>query len=67
MADIPGGSKSYFSDVTYQEYLKNKSTIRNERLRNEDETIFDAALSEEADFTKYPEGKEILGAIRSYK
>ena len=67
MADINGGSTSFFSEETYQAFLEKKKIPFNERLRGEDETIFDAALSEEADFTKYPEGREILEAIRSYK
>ena len=67
MAFVTGGSESLFSDETYQAFAERKSPFHNERLRAEDETIFDAALSEEADFTKYPEGKEILEAIRSFK
>ena len=66
MAFVRGGSESFFSEETYREYVLKKSYVHNERLRGEDETIFDAALSKEADFTKFPEGKEILDAIRSY-
>jgi hypothetical protein len=66
MADVNGGSTSFFSEETYQAFLKQKKTPLNERLRGDDETIFDAALSEDADFTKHPEGKEILEVIRSY-
>ena len=67
MAFVAGGSESLFSEETYQAFVERKSPFHNERLRGEDETIFDAALSPEADFTKYPEGKEILEAIRSFK
>jgi len=68
MAKITGGSDYFFSEDTYQAFLKKQqSSIRNERLRGKDETIFDVALSEDADFTKYPEGEEILKAIRNYK
>ena len=67
MADVNGGSESFFSEKSYQEYVNQRSLIHNERLRSEGETIFDVVLSEEADFTKAPEGKEILGAIRNYK
>ena len=67
MAYISGGSESFFSKDTYQDYIKQKSSIHNERLRGEDETIFDAALSEEADFKKHPEGKDILESIRNFK
>jgi hypothetical protein len=67
MADVNGGSTSLFSEETYLAFLEHKKTPHNERLRSDNETIFDAALSKEADFTKYPEGKEILEAIRNYK
>lgn len=67
MAFVKGGDASFFSVETYQAFIEQKNLLRNERLRGEDETIFDAALSEEADFTKYPEGEEILNAIRNFK
>jgi len=67
MADINGGSESFFSEDTYQAFVEQKKHIHNERFRDEDETIFDAALSEEADFRKYPEGDKILETIRNYK
>jgi len=67
MAFVRGGDASIFSEDTYQAFIKQKNMIHNERLRGDDETIFDAALSEEADFTKYPEGEEILNAIRNFK
>jgi hypothetical protein len=66
MADINGGSESFFSEETYQAFLKQKKIPINERFRGDDETIFDAVLSEDADFTKHPEGKGILEAIRNY-
>jgi len=66
MAFVKGGDTSFFSEDTYQAFIKQKNYFHNERLRRDDETIFDAALSEEADFTKYPEGEEILKAIRSF-
>ena len=67
MAGINGGSASFFSEETYQAYLKQQKFLLNERFRDENETIFDVVLSEEADFTKHPEGKEILETIRDYK
>jgi hypothetical protein len=67
MAFVRGGDESFFSEETYQAFVAQRKIIHNERLRGEDETIFDVALSEEADFTKYPEGEEILKAIRSFK
>jgi len=36
-------------------------------LINENKTIFDIALSEKADFTKYPEGQAILEVIKNFK
>ena len=67
MAFVCGGETSFFSEETYQAFIVRKNHLHNERLRSDDETIFDAALSEEADFTKYPEGEEILKAIRNFK
>jgi len=67
MADVNGSSASFFSEDTYQAFVAQKKYIQNERLRGENETIFDAALSEEADFRKYPEGDKILENIRNYK
>lgn len=67
MAFVSGGETSFFSEGTYQAFIERKNQLHNERLRSDDETIFDAALSEEADFTKYPEGAEILKAIRNFK
>ena len=66
MAFVRGGDTSFFSEETYQAFVKQKNRFHNERLRRDDETIFDAALSEEADFTKHPEGEEILKVIRSF-
>jgi hypothetical protein len=67
MAFVRGGDESFFSEETYQAFIKQKNLIYNDRFRSDDETIFDAALSEEADFTKYPEGEEILNVIRNFK
>jgi len=36
----------------------------NNRIRDKDVTIFEIALSEEADFTKHPNGSEIIESIR---
>jgi len=66
MAYVRGGSTSFFSKETYQAYLEQKKSIINERLRGENETFFDAMLSEEADLTKTPEGREIIEFIGSY-
>jgi len=56
-----------FSEETYQEYVEEKENIHNTRLRDENETIFEVALSPEADLSKSAEGREILDAIRSFK
>jgi len=63
MAYVKGGSESFFSKETYQMYIEQKRPIINERLRGENETFFEAMLSEEADLTKTPEGREILDFI----
>ena len=39
-------------------------SVHNVRIRGDNETIFDVALSKEADFTQYPEGQEIIKTIR---
>lgn len=67
MALIEGGDVSFFSEDTYKAFIKQRNIIHNERIRGDDETIFDAALSKEADFTQQPEGEEILKAIRNFK
>ena len=67
MAFVRGGDESFFSEETYQTFIKQRNLIYNDRFRSDDETIFDAALSAEADFTKYPEGEEILNVIRNFK
>ena len=67
MAFVRGDDVSFFSEDTYKDFVEQRVLFHNERFRGKDETIFDAALSEEADFTKHPEGEEILNAIRSFK
>lgn len=64
MADINGGSICFFSEEAYQAFVRRQNYILTERLRGEDETIFDVALSEEADFTKHPKSEEILKTIK---
>ena len=64
MAYISGGSASFFSEEKYQEYLKKNHSPLNTRLRDKDETFFDAMLSDEADLTKTTEGMEIIKFIR---
>jgi len=67
MDDFITADMEFFTEESYQEYLKQQSLRHNDRLRGKDETIFDALLSDEADFMKTPQGEEIIGAIRGYK
>jgi hypothetical protein len=67
MAFVRGGETSFFSEESYRMYIERDGSVFNERLRDKNETFFDAMLSEEADFTKTPEGKEILELLGSYK
>jgi len=66
MAYVKGGDTSFFSEETYKAYIERRMPIVNERFRGEDETFFDAMLSQEADLTKTPEGQEILKLIGNY-
>jgi len=54
MGDLISLDMDFFTEESYQEFLKQQSPLVNKRLRGENETIFDALLSEEADFTKSP-------------
>jgi len=53
------------SPQIWQNYLNNYETVSNERLRPDNISFWDAILSEEADFTKTPEGKKIAELIGS--
>jgi hypothetical protein len=66
MAIVRADDEAFFSEDTYKDFVKERALYHNERYRDKDETIFEAALSKEADFTKHPEGEEILKAIRSF-
>jgi hypothetical protein len=54
-----------FDEKSYQKFSKEKITIDNSRLRNDNETFFDAMLSKEADLRTTPEGREIIKFIQS--
>jgi hypothetical protein len=41
------------------------NTIHNDRIRDEGVTIYEIALSKEADFTKHENANEIIASIRS--
>jgi len=56
-------SPQFLSKDTYYQYLESRKTVENERYRKPDETIFDALLSSEADFTKNENAKDIIDAL----
>jgi hypothetical protein len=66
MAFVSIDDPNFFTKESYREYLSKQSAVKNERYRSEDESFFDAMLSEEADFRKDPHGDEIVAAIRKY-
>jgi len=67
MDDLISLDMELFTEESYQNYINQKNALVNKRLRGKDETIFDALLSEEADFTKSPNADEIIAAVREYK
>jgi len=54
-----------FDEESYSRFLNNKKTIYNSRLRDDNETFFDAMLSKEADLRSTPEGEKIIKYIQS--
>ena len=66
MIDIISANEEFFSEESYQEYLKKKEQLYNDRLRDDRETIFDALMSPEADFSNTPYGNDIITKIRNY-
>ena len=54
-----------YDDESYKNFLNEKKTIYNSRLREDDETFFDAMLSKEADLRTTTEGKKIIQYIQS--
>jgi hypothetical protein len=67
MGDLISLDMEFFTEESYQKFLKQQSPLVNKKLRGKNETIFDALLSEEADFTKGPNANEIITTIRNYK
>ena len=53
-----------FDDECYTKFLNEKKAIYNSRLRDENETFFDAMLSKEADLRTTPEGEKIIQFIQ---
>jgi hypothetical protein len=54
-----------FDEVSYSRFLNEKKTVYNSRLRDDNETFFDAMLSKEADLRTTPEGEKIIQFIQS--
>ena len=54
-----------YNDESYLNFLNEKKTIYNSRLREDNETFFDAMLSKEADLNTSPEGEKIIQFIQS--
>jgi hypothetical protein len=54
-----------FDDMAYSRFLKEKKTIYNSLLREDNETFLDAMLSKEADLRTTPEGEKIIQFIQS--
>ena len=54
-----------FNDEYYTKFLNEKKIMYNSRLRDDNETFFDALLSKEADLRTTPEGKKIIQFIQS--
>jgi hypothetical protein len=54
-----------FNDEDYAMFLHEKKPIYNSRLRDDNETFFDAMLSKEADLRTTPEGEKIIQFIQS--
>jgi len=53
-----------FDDDSYSKFLNEKKTVYNCRLRDDNETFFDAMLSKEADLRTTTEGEKIIQYIQ---
>ena len=53
-----------YDDSSYSMFLNEKKTEYNSRLRDDNETFFDAMLSKEADLRTTPEGEKIIQYIQ---
>jgi hypothetical protein len=65
MAYVKIGTDSYYSEETYKKYLEKKEPFLNARLRSNDETFIEALLSEDADYAKGENGKEVVETLRN--
>jgi hypothetical protein len=54
-----------FDDASYSKFLNEKKIVINSRLRDDDETFFEALLSKEADLRSTPEGEKIIQFIQT--
>jgi len=54
-----------YNDKDYSMFVHDKKAIYNSRLRDDNETFFDAMLSKEADLRTTPEGEKIIQFIQS--
>jgi len=54
-----------FDDAAYSKFLDEKKTETNSKLRDDNETFFDAMLSKEADLRTTPEGIKIIQYIQA--
>lgn len=53
------------SAEAYRDYLERTGMFSNERIRPDGVSFWDAMLSEEADFTKTPAGRQIIEIIKA--
>ena len=66
MDDLISLDMEFFTEESYREFVEKQNPLVNKKLRGQSENIFDALLSEEADFTKSPNADEIITTIREY-
>jgi hypothetical protein len=57
--------KFILTDEDYEEYLKKREYISNTRIRPDTMDFFDWLLSEDADMSKTPEGRQFITALQS--
>ena len=67
MKDLISLDMEIYTAESFREFVNKKSLVHNEKLRGDNETIFDALASAEADFVDDPEYQEVVSTIRSYK
>jgi hypothetical protein len=54
-----------FSQSAYDDFLRQKSTVINARIRPDDMSIWDAMLTKDAGLTTLPNGQEIVSAMKN--